>query len=364
MNVPNDSRRPYFLAVLLGAGLGCVLGALVLAIFAAPTLLQIAAGPTATATRTSTPTASSTPTPTATATVTLTPLPTVTRTATATRAATIAAGATRAATRVLSPHFIVGRPVPPNAAMIAPSLSYLYGTTRHGDLDVHHGEEFENPIGTPLYAVADGTIVTAGSDAVPACGDGGKVFCGRDVGGDPGGFYGKLVVIQLNRDYRGQRIFALYGHMSQIAVQKGDQVKVGDLIGAIGSSGVALGPHVHFEIRLGTNDYASTRNPILWMTPLAGRGAIAGRYLDPSGVPVRGAVINLYRSNGDFIFASETYGKDRWPEVNSDDELEETFAVGDLAAGDYIIRVAGQQYASRFTIEAGKLTWVELGGAP
>ena len=245
--------------------------------------------------------------------------------------------------------------------MIAPSLSYLYGTTRRGDLDVHHGEEFENPVGTPLYAVADGTIVTAGSDTQAACGDNGKTLCGRDMTGDPRGFYGKLVVLRLNRDYQGQRVFALYGHMNKVGVAVGDQVKAGDVLGEIGSSGIALGAHVHFEIRLGSNDYGSTRNPILWMTPLASRGAIAGRYLDPSGNPVRGAVLNIYRANGDFIFATETYGKDRWPEVNSDDVIGENFAIGDLAAADYIVRVAGQQFASRFTIEAGKLTWVELG---
>jgi len=359
VTVPNQSKRQFFIAIILGAVVGCVLGAMVLSLFAAPTLLQMALGPTPTPTQTLTPTATRTSTPTATATVTSTPLPTLTRTPTATRAAP--ANVTRIPTRQLATHFIVGRPVPLSSAMISPSLSYLYGTTQQGNYDVHHGEEFENPTGTSLYAVADGTVVTAGSDAIPACGDDPKVFCGRDVNGNPGGYYGKLVVIQLKSDYKGQRVFALYGHMSKIGVAVGDQVKTGDLLGEIGSSGVALGPHVHFEIRIGTNDYGSTRNPILWMTPLTGRGSIAGRYADPSGAPVRGAVLNLYRANGDFIFATETYGKDRWPDVNADEVIGENFAIGDLAAGDYIVRVAGQQFASRFTIEAGKLTWVELG---
>ena len=359
MTVPNRSNRQFVLAIILGAVVGCTLGAIVLSVFAAPLILQIAMGPTSTPTRPLPPTATRTNAPTATATVTTTPLPTLTRTATATRAAP--ANVTRIPTRQIAPHFMVGRPVPPNSAMISPSLSYLYGTTRRGDLDVHHGEEFENPVGTPLYAVADGTIVTAGGDAQPVCGDDGKTLCGRDMNGDPSGFYGKLVVLRLKSDYQGQRVFALYGHMNKVGVAVGDQVKSGDLLGEVGSSGIALGPHVHFEIRLGSNDYGSTRNPILWMTPLAGRGSVTGRYADPSGTPVRGAVLNIYRANGDFIFATETYGKDRWPEVNSDDVIGENFAIGDLAAGDYIVRVAGQQFASRFTIEAGKLTWVELG---
>lgn len=335
------------------------MGAIVLAIFAAPALTTLALAPTQTPTQPFTPTLTRTPLPPPTATATETALPTITRTTTPTRPPV--PNVTRAATRVIAPHFLVGRPVSTGADMLTPSLSYLYGTTQGGNYDVHHGEEFENRTGTPLFAVADGTVVVAGSDAQPACGDSGKVFCGRDVSGDPKGFYGKLVVIQLNRDYNGQRVFALYGHMSQIAVQKGDAVKAGDAIGAIGSTGIALGPHVHFEIRLGTNDYGSTRNPILWMTPLAGRGAIVGRYLDPSGNPVRSATINVYRANGDFIFATETYGRDQWSQVNSDDDLGETFAIGDFVPGDYILRVVGQQFASRITVEAGKIAWVEMG---
>ena len=47
---------------------------------------------------------------------------------------------------------------------VTPALTYLYGTTARGDLDVHHGEEFVNSTGTPLYAVGDGVVVTAGND--------------------------------------------------------------------------------------------------------------------------------------------------------------------------------------------------------
>src|SRR3972149_2837466 len=264
---------------------------------AAPAILRVAFGPsptpthtaTLTPTQTSTPTMTATFTPLPTATFTPTPKPSATRTATTPR--TGAATATRVPARTVANHFMMGRPVPSNVAMIAPDPIYLYGTTRYGDLDVHHGEEFENPTGTSLYAVSDGTVVVAGSDVQPICGDNGKTVCGRDTSPDSGGYYGKLVVIQLARDYQGQRVFALYGHMNQITVQKGDVVKQGNAIGTIGSSGVALGPHVHFEVRLGVNDYYHTRNPILWMTPLPGRGSLAGRYLDANDKPIRGAIV-------------------------------------------------------------------------
>ncbi len=246
------------------------------------------------------------------------------------------------------------------AQVTVPDPTYLYGTTRFNDLDVHHGEEFENPIGTPLYAVADGTVVTAGSDDQPICGNDGKSVCGRSL--ESSGFYGKLIVIQLSRLFNGQRVFALYGHLNQINVSKGDQVKQGDAIGNIGMSGIALGPHVHFEIRLDVNDYAHTRNPILWMTPLPGRGSLAGRYLDAKGNPVRGAIVNIFRAdNNVFLFSTETYGNDKWPDVNSDDSLGENFAMGDLPAGDYTIHVSGQPFAARVAVQEGKLSFVEIG---
>lgn len=258
--------------------------------------------------------------------------------------------------RIVAAPFILARPVAPNASSIVPALTYLYGTTSRGDYDVHHGEEFVNPTGTTLYAVADGTVVTAGNDSARLCGDDGKKTCGRDVN-----FYGNIVVIQLNRDYKGQRVFAVYGHMNRIGVTVGDVVKHGDPIGEIGMTGIALGPHVHFEVRVGVNDYAHTRNPILWMMPVPGRGALAGKFVDAKGNLVRGAIIGLWRAEPEsFIYSSESYSRDDAPPVNSDDELGENFAFPDLAPGDYIVRVGGQPNAARVTVEAGKLAFVEL----
>jgi hypothetical protein len=233
-----------------------------------------------------------------------------------------------------------------------------------GDLDVHHGEEFVNPVGTPLYAVADGIVVVAGSDIKPICGDAGKSVCGRDTSPEFGGFYGKLVVIQLAQTYENQRIYALYGHMSKIGVSAGDSVKQGDPVGEIGGSGVAQGgAHLHFEIRINTNDYAHTRNPILWMAPLPGRGSLAGRYTDMKGNLIRGAIVDVYRgSDNKLIYETETYGHDRWPDVNSDDQLGENFGIGDIPAGDYVVRIQGQPYAARVTISEGRLSFVEMGG--
>jgi len=368
----NRPAQQLVLSVVIGIALGCLCGSAIIAAMVVPSVVSVAFAPsptpTATATRVILPTITLAPTLTRTPTFTPLPPPTLTPAVTATSVVTNSIpNATPTITRIPAPtrtprpvvqHFVLGRPVMPSAEKNTPALFYLYGATGLGELDVHHGEEFVNPVGTPLYAVADGTIVVAGSDERPVCGDDGKTVCGRGL--MPGGYYGKLIVLQLDRDYTGERVFALYGHVSQIGVEVGAKVKQGEPIGVIGSTGVAQGPHLHFEVRFDVNDYAHTRNPILWMTPLSGRGAIAGRFADPKGAP---AVINLYRAEPEtFLYSIETYGHDKYPEVNSDDDLGENFAMPDLAPGDYIVRVSSQPYAARVTVEAGRLAFVELGG--
>ena len=64
-------------------------------------------------------------------------------------------------------------------------------------------------------------------------------------------FYGNLVVVRLDQHYHGQPVFNLYGHMRSIASRPGEHVQAGDTLGAVGSTGVAIGPHLHFEVRVG-----------------------------------------------------------------------------------------------------------------
>ena len=260
--------------------------------------------------------------------------------------------------RPITPHFLFGRPLALDAPAPAPNSVYLYGTTELGQYEVHHGVDFDrNPIGVPVFAVGDGTIVSAGDDRQPLCGAKGQTVCGRFLN-----FYGLVAVMRLDQSYRGQTLYALYGHLSRIDVQFGQRVKRGDLIGAVGMTGIAIGPHIQFEIRSGTNDYASTRNPMLWIAPLPGRGVLAGRYIDATGNPIDGAIVDVYRAEepAKFYRETETYGRDEQPDVNSDDEFGENWAMSDLPAGDYIVRVPGKQLAKRVSVQAGGMAFVEL----
>jgi murein DD-endopeptidase MepM/ murein hydrolase activator NlpD len=88
----------------------------------------------------------------------------------------------------------------------------------------HTGQDFLVATGTAVHAVADGKVVTAGW----------------------GGAYGYQVVIRHPDGHYSQ-----YGHLSQISVKAGQQVREGQRIARSGATGNATGPHLHFEIRTG-----------------------------------------------------------------------------------------------------------------
>jgi len=86
----------------------------------------------------------------------------------------------------------------------------------------HHGTDFGAKTGTPIMAVYDGTVSYAGL-----------------MGG-----YGKVVKIKHPRGYE-----SLYAHQNRIKVRRGEQVKKGQIIGYVGSTGVSTGPHLHFGLQ-------------------------------------------------------------------------------------------------------------------
>jgi murein DD-endopeptidase MepM/ murein hydrolase activator NlpD len=92
-----------------------------------------------------------------------------------------------------------------------------------GRAAMHAGIDLAGPLGTPIYATADGIV-------------------GRSqwVNG-----YGNLVELD-----HGRGIQTRYGHLSKALVQAGQQVKRGDMIALMGSTGRSTGSHLHYEVRL------------------------------------------------------------------------------------------------------------------
>lgn len=218
---------------------------------------------------------------------------------------------------------------------------YDYASRADGTYPVHRGVEFVNDLGTPVLAVAPGTVIVAGDDAT-------QVYGARTD------FYGELVIQELDRRYDGKPVYVLYGHLSQVDVKVDQRVETGERVGLVGMTGVAEGPHVHMEVRYDENDYDKTVNPELWLAPKEGVGTLAGQVLSPAGEPLSEVKLILYRTDQPDIPVREvmTYPE---KEVNPDPLWDENFATGDVEAGGWEVRLyhKGQLYTKKVSVEAG-----------
>ncbi|RME13642.1 MAG: M23 family metallopeptidase [Ardenticatenia bacterium] len=247
-------------------------------------------------------------------------------------------------------HFWLERPIPASATNTVARF-YPYGSTGEGQYAPHHGVEFVNPLGTPILAPADGTIVFAGSDDTIAV-------------GPTTHFYGNVVVMQLDRQWKGQPVYVLFRHMNEIAVQTGQRVQTGDLLGTVGASGIALGPHLHLEVRVGQNFYDAVRNPQLWLKPLPGHGVLVGQVLTADGEPAREALVTVLPLDEDRVaFYEYTYASDETP---PDDEWQENLLIGDIPAGTWRVfaDIEGSVVMQIVTIEDGGVGFVRLQAPP
>ncbi len=249
-------------------------------------------------------------------------------------------------------HLWLDRPIPGDYVNY-PERNYPYGSTQQGLRVPHHGVEFENPASTPIIAAGAGAVIVAGDDLTTAY-------------GPATNFYGNLVVIQLDQTYGGEPVFNLYAHMKAVTAKVGDRVQAGDLLGTVGQTGVAIGPHLHFEVRVGRNDYISTRNPELWLKPLYYNakpyGVLAGRVADANGQPVPGLTVVVRPESVDADFARTRYLATYAQEsLNGDEVLQENFVASDLPLGTYTVAVnTTTTHRQTITINAGQVTWVEF----
>jgi murein DD-endopeptidase MepM/ murein hydrolase activator NlpD len=116
--------------------------------------------------------------------------------------------------------------VPSRMPLEGASLTSGFGMRTHpvlGGRRQHAGIDLAAPTGTPVYATADGVIGRA----------------------DWYSSYGLYISIN-----HGASMETRYAHLSRLAVAAGDNVKKGDLIGYVGSTGRSTGPHLHYEVRV------------------------------------------------------------------------------------------------------------------
>jgi len=229
-----------------------------------------------------------------------------------------------------------------------PGTYFPYGATGGGRYHLHHGVDYMNPAGTPALAAAAGTVVVAGNDL-------------ETVYGVKPDFYGNLVIQELDQRFEDQPVYLLYGHLSEVLVKEGQHLEPGDLVGLVGMTGVAIGSHLHLEVRLDATDYDSTRNPVLWLRPEPGQGIIAGLVLDAKGQPIPEIPVTFFRATepNKWWRQTQTYANEG---VNPDDQLGENFALGYVPAGDYLVKVkiGEKSYVKPVTVQAGDIGFVQI----
>ncbi|HLY27730.1 MAG TPA: peptidoglycan DD-metalloendopeptidase family protein [Aggregatilineales bacterium] len=258
-------------------------------------------------------------------------------------------------------HFWFKRPVDASANSTALQY-YPYGSDGpQANLRIHHGIDLPNPIGKEVYAAGPGHVVWAADNYRWV--ENGKIV-------DAAESYGNVVVVEHDFGFDGQLLWTLYAHLSVILVRVNQRVQTGDVIGLSGQSGNVSGPHVHFEVRVGDNNYANTRNPILWMAPYLDHGVIAGRIAYQDGTAVEDASVSL-NQNGRVIDTTTTYVMEHLSvrthiNVNSDDVWKENFVFGDVPAGIYQVSVnlGGFKLSKDVNVRAGTTSYVDLGQAP
>lgn len=125
-----------------------------------------------------------------------------------------------------SPVPVTGVSIPSRMPLEGAQLTSGFGMRNHpvlGGRRAHAGIDLAAPTGTPVYATADGIVSRA----------------------DWYSSYGLYISVN-----HGASMETRYAHLSRLAVAAGDNVKKGDLIGYVGSTGRSTGPHLHYEVRV------------------------------------------------------------------------------------------------------------------
>lgn len=138
----------------------------------------------------------------------------------------------------------------------------------------HKGVDYASPTGTPIKATGDGKVSFAGIK----------------------GGYGKVVELQ-----HGSRYSTLYGHMSRFGkgIRNGSTVRQGQIIGYVGMTGLATGPHLHYEFRVD----GVHRNPLKVQFPDA--APIAAKYKQDFLTKTRVTLAQLESNNNGMVAAND-----------------------------------------------------------
>ena len=219
-------------------------------------------------------------------------------------------------------HFYFARPIAADNVNW-PLAEYRYGGVFFAPNIVHTGVDIDAEEGTPILAAGSGTVVSA---------DWGLF---SEVPGNISDPYGQAVVLKHDFGYKDQALFTVYAHMSEIIAVVGQHVETGDVLGLVGDTGITTGPHLHFEVRLGSNNFYNTLNPELWMAPPQGWGVLVGRMTDEDGELLNLFPVEVRPLPSEVPLRKVlTYAQGA---ANADAYYQENLVLSDLPAGLYKI---------------------------
>lgn len=243
-------------------------------------------------------------------------------------------------------HFFFSRPIAADE-INWPLADYRYGGVFLPGV-VHTGIDIPAKIGTPILAAGPGRVTWAGYG----------LYRGENDPTDP---YGLAVSIKHDFGYQGETLYTVYGHLNRVDVLVGQYVKAGEVIGISGETGKVTGPHLHFEVRIGKNNYFVSRNPELWLAPPQGWGILAARLMSTGGNLLEGATVTIRSKQTNQTWYVNSYGQGT---VNSDPYYRENLVIGDLPAGDYVIWLPyeGTTYNTDITISPGMVSYFSFRG--
>lgn len=142
---------------------------------------------------------------------------------------------------------LTGISIPSRMPLEDARMSSNFGMRTHpvlGGRRSHAGIDLSAPTGTPVYATADGIVSRA----------------------DWFSSYGLYIAIE-----HGAEMQTRYAHLSRLAVESGQRVKKGEIIGYVGSTGRSTGPHLHYEVRIA----GAAVNPVPYMVESEAQQAFA-----------------------------------------------------------------------------------------
>jgi murein DD-endopeptidase MepM/ murein hydrolase activator NlpD len=243
-------------------------------------------------------------------------------------------------------HFFFSRPISADE-INWPLADYRYGGVFLPGV-VHTGIDIPARLETPVLAAGSGRITWAGYG----------LYRGVEDPTDP---YGLAVAIKHDFGYQGETLFTVYGHLNRVDVVVGQQVIAGQVLGLSGETGKVTGPHLHFEVRIGKNNYFVSRNPELWLAPPQGWGILSARVMNSSGELLSGQTVTVISEQTGQTWKVNSYGQGT---VNSDPYYRENLVLGDLPAGEYVLWLPyeGSTYNIDITIYPGMVSYFTFRG--